>query len=83
MRGSSVEALLATVEELLPLVKTNLTETKLKELMGKTPSYYRYKIDQMMLPVDSDKTKVYINGMEMYDIDWTRNIQALHDFIDD
>ena len=45
-------------------------------------SYRNYDIDQMMLPLELYKAMVIIRGMEMYDINWEDNINALHAFME-
>lgn len=82
MKGSGPGQLTDTVEALMPQVKTNLTDGEMMELILGFPSYSHYSFDQLMLPLETYEAKKYIKGMEMYDIDWIKNIKALHDFME-
>ena len=45
-------------------------------------TYSSYSFDQMMLPLETYDAMKYIRGMEMYDINWEKNIKELHTFMD-
>ncbi len=80
--ASNPKRMVSTAEELMPYVTTNLTDTELMSLIVDFASYRNYEIDQLMLPLEKYDAKVIIRGMEMYDIDWKKNIEALHAFME-
>ncbi len=82
MGSSSPKQISATAEELMPFVTTNLSDLDFMGLMFDFISYRNYEIDQMMLPLEMYQAKVVIRGMEMYDINWRKNVAALHDFME-
>jgi len=82
MKGSDVGKLTETVEALMPEVKTNLTDGEMMNLILGVGSYSTYSFDQLMLPLETYDAKKIIRGMEMYDIDWVKNIRALHAFME-
>ena len=81
MRTVDVVTLAKTAEAITPSLTTNYGKNELLSLISRVPSYRKYPIDELMLPVEEYDAMVYINGMEMYDIDWTRNINTLHEFM--
>ncbi len=81
MKGSNPAQLTATAEALMPSITTNLTDTEFMGLVLNFPSYSSYFFDQLSLPIETYDAKVTIKGMEMYNINWSKNIQALHDFM--
>ena len=72
----------STAEALMPYVTTNLTDMEFMGLIVDFVSYRNYEIDQLMLPLEKYGALVIIRGMEMYDIDWTKNIDTLHTFME-
>lgn len=86
--GQDISTLISLANEILPYVNTNLTNT---EIMGyivdclpivMNPS----NISDRMLPVENEAGEsftgiIYVNGREMYRVNFARNIQELHDFI--
>ncbi len=82
MKGSNPAKLTETVEALMPEIKTNLTDSEMMGMVMNFGSYSSYSFDQLMLPLETYEAKTYVNGMEMYDIDWVKNIKALHAFME-
>ena len=87
-REPSISILISLANEILPYVNTNLTNP---EIMGyiadclpivMNPS----NISDRMLPVENEAGEsftgiIYVNGREMYRVNFARNIQELHEFI--
>ncbi|HHX19829.1 MAG TPA: LCP family protein [Clostridiaceae bacterium] len=82
MGSSNPKRIATTAEALMPYVTTNLTDFEFIGLIFDFISYRHYDIDQMMLPLELYKAMVIIRGMEMYDINWEDNINALHAFME-
>ncbi|NLA95585.1 MAG: LCP family protein [Clostridiaceae bacterium] len=82
MKSSNPAQLTQTVEALMPEIKTNLTDTEMMSYILGVGTYSTYSFDQLMLPIETYEAMTYIRGMEMYDIDWVKNIKALHAFME-
>lgn len=86
--GQSVGTLVSLANEILPYVNTNLTNT---EIMGYIVDCLPIVMDpsnisDRMLPVENEAGEsftgiIYVGGREMYRVNFARNIQELHDFI--
>ncbi|HZK41739.1 MAG TPA: LCP family protein [Clostridia bacterium] len=81
-KSSNPAQMISMAEALMPTIKTNMTDAEIMSLVVSFPSYTSYSFDQLMLPVESYDARKTIRGMEMYDIDWMRNIKALHAFME-
>ncbi|MDD2427231.1 MAG: LCP family protein [Eubacteriales bacterium] len=79
MRTVDVVTLAKTAEAIAPSLSTNYSRGELLGIISRAPTYQKYGMDELMLPVEEYDAMVYINGMEMYNIDWSRNINALHE----
>jgi anionic cell wall polymer biosynthesis LytR-Cps2A-Psr (LCP) family protein len=82
MTASNPATLTETVKVLMPCITTNLTDGEIMEMILNLGSYKSYKLDQLMLPLETYKAMRIIRGMEMYDINWAENIKALHAFME-
>ncbi|MBP6161732.1 MAG: LCP family protein [Clostridiaceae bacterium] len=80
--ASNPKRMASTAEALMPYVTTNLTDMEFMGLIVDFVSYRNYDIDQLMLPLEKYGALVIIRGMEMYDINWTKNIDTLHAFME-
>lgn len=72
---------------ILPYVKTDLTNDEIFGYLLQAPTLLTYPMDQRMLPVENEDGKhavgkIYVNGREMYKIDFETNLKALHEFIE-
>ncbi len=86
--GQDVGTLISLANEILPYVNTNLTNT---EIMGYIMDCLPIVMDpnnisDRMLPVENEAGEsftgiIYVGGREMYRVNFARNIQELHDFI--
>lgn len=80
-----VSTLISMANEILPLVNTNLSNTEIMQyIMECIPMVSN--ISQRMLPVENEDGEsftgiIYVNGREMYRVNFAHNIKALHDFI--
>lgn len=80
-----VNTLVSMANEILPLVNTNLSNTEIMQyIMECIPMVSN--ISQRMLPVENEDGEtysgiIYVNGREMYRVNFAHNIKALHDFI--
>jgi LCP family protein required for cell wall assembly len=81
MTKSNPAKLTESAKALMPCITTNMTDG---EILGEIVNFYQYRtysVDQLFLPLETYDAKVTIRGMEMYDIDWEKNIRALHEFM--
>lgn len=63
-------------------LKTNFSKEEIVRLFLNMPSYMNYKMDQLMLPLEEGEAVTFINGKELYAIDWDSNIDALLTFME-
>lgn len=82
MTAGNPAQLTETAKALMPCITTNLTDGEIMGMILNIGSYKSYKLDQLMLPLETYKAKKIIRGMEMYDINWVENIRALHAFME-
>lgn len=81
-KTSSLSELNSMVDQILPLVMTNLSKTEIASLMLMAPGFLSADIDQMTIPVKDSYTSM--EGMEgriLYDIDFEKNNSILHEFL--
>jgi LCP family protein required for cell wall assembly len=71
----------AMARQVLPLMKTNVSSSKLIELIINSPQYAGFQVKQLMLPVRGSFETIVVNGIQMVDFDVTENIEALHRFL--
>lgn len=84
--GSDLATLMSLADQILPYVNTNLNNVEIIYYLSKAPGLLKNPITQRMLPIENEagKTytgKIYVNGREMYKVDFENNIKALHDFM--
>ncbi len=82
MKNSDLSRLNDSIKALMPCVKTNLTDQEMMQFIFKAPQYKNYSFDQLSLPLETYEAMKYIYDLEMYDIDWVKNINALHTFME-
>jgi LCP family protein required for cell wall assembly len=80
-RSLNITQMTNLAEALLPLVRTNLSNTQLISLMTKMLSARNYPVDQLMLPLKEHREMIYVRKMEMYRFDFGKTIETLHTFI--
>jgi len=80
-----INTLISMANEILPYVNTNLSNMEIMQyIMECLPMVTN--VSQRMLPVENEDGtsyvgKIYVNGQEMYRVNFAHNIQELHDFI--
>jgi len=72
-----------TARSILPLVKTNMDDSKIISLAIGALEYKDYEIKQLMLPIKNSSEIMYVNRMEVVKFDFKDNIEALQEFIYD
>ncbi len=81
-RNKSFDELDALVDSLLPLVKTNIPESKIAELMKLIPSLPKATTQQMTIPARGTYGHmVGMGGRNMFSVDFEQNSQILKDFL--
>ena len=80
-----VSTLISMANEILPLVNTNLSNTEIMQYIIECIPMVS-NISQRMLPVENEDGEsfngiIYVNGREMYRVNFAHNIKALHEFI--
>ena len=80
-----VNTLISMANEILPLVNTNLSNTEIMQYIIECIPMVS-NISQRMLPVENEDGEsfngiIYVNGREMYRVNFAHNIKALHEFI--
>jgi LCP family protein required for cell wall assembly len=83
MRGLDAVQLDQTARQLLPLVKTNLSSTKVISLALDLLKYRDYPISQLMLPIENSFSTIIVRNIQMVQFDFQDNIAALHHILFD
>lgn len=83
---TDLSTLMSVAEQILPYVNTNMTNTEILSYLLKAPGLLGNAITQRMLPIENESGKtytgmIYVNGREMYKVDFETNIKALHEFM--
>ena len=78
---SSAGQLDATVRQLLPLVKTNLSLTRMISLAVNALKYKSYPIHQLMIPIAGTYQTILVRGIQMTQYDEVKNVEALQEFL--
>lgn len=86
--GIEINTLISMANEILPLVNTNLSNTEIMQYIIECVPIISNpnNISQRMLPVENESGEtftgiIYVNGREMYRVNFAHNIKELHDFI--
>lgn len=70
------------LDEVLPLVQTNLTEKEITSLMLLAPRYQGITLDQMTIPEEGTYGSMTgMGGRSMFAVDFNQNAQILKEFI--
>ena len=80
-----INTLISMANEILPFVNTNLSNTEIMRYIMECVPFVT-NISQRMLPVENEDGEsftgiIYVNGREMYRVNFAHNIKALHEFI--
>lgn len=84
--NATVSEIMEVASEILPLVNTNLTNTEILSYAFKALPMLKNPITERMIPFENESGKtytgmMYVNGMEMYKIDFESTIKELHEFM--
>lgn len=85
-KDADLNTLIHTAELLLPMVNTNLTNSQIFGYAINVLPMISNPVTQRMLPIENESGKtytgrIYVNGREMYKVDFEANIKALHEFM--
>ena len=83
---SDLSTLMAMADQILPLVNTNLTNGEIMSYIIKTLPILKNVSKGRMLPIENESGNsytgiIYVNGHEMYKVDFETNVKALHEYI--
>lgn len=83
---TDLATLMTLAEQILPYVNTNMNNIEILYYLSKAPGLLKNAITQRMLPIENESGKtytgmIYVNGREMYKVDFQTNIKALHEFM--
>ena len=83
---SDMNTLIAVANEILPMVNTNMTNSQIISYIVRSMHMLGNTTEGHMLPIENESGKtytgmIYVNGQEMYKVDFETNIKALHDYI--
>ncbi len=81
MEKLSATKLDALVRKLLPLVKTNLSGSRMVSLAVNALAFKSYPVRQLMLPISGTFKTIVVRGVQMTEYDEATNIEALHHFL--
>ncbi len=72
----------AVLEEVLPLVQTNLTKLELADLLLLSPTLLNAKVDQMTVPVRGTYGSMTgMRGRTLYAVDFEKNAKILQEYL--
>lgn len=85
-KDMDLRTMLTLADEILPMVSTNLTNSEILVYIIRSIPLLQNDITQRMLPIENESGKsfygiIFVGGREMYRVDFVKNIQALHTFI--
>lgn len=66
------------VEDLFPLITTNLSKTTIASLILKSPTYFEYDLPQYRIPIDDSWKYMTIKSMSVLGVDMQKNIDYLY-----
>lgn len=82
LKGSSLTELNDFVNEVLPLIQTNLTKLEIAELMIYAPNLLNATFDQMTIPQSGTYGGMRgMGGRSLYAVDFDANAAILHEFL--
>lgn len=82
LRGMSLSDADRLVNELLPLVRTNLTEEVITELLFLLPSLPQATVQQMTIPqAGTYGGMIGMGGRSLFSVDFQANSEILHEFL--
>ncbi|MDO4189823.1 MAG: LCP family protein, partial [Lachnospiraceae bacterium] len=76
IKGMSLSELDTLAEELLPKIRTNLTESDCASLLLMALNISSYSFDNMTIPIEGSWSNVNIRGMSVLAIDFQKNTEA-------
>ncbi len=76
MKGMSLSELDSLAEELLPKIRTNLTESDCASLLLMALNIGSYSFDNMTIPIEGSWSNANIRGMSVLTIDFQKNTEA-------
>lgn len=81
-KNLNVLELNSLLDEVLPLVQTNLTEKEITALLLLAPNYQGITLDQMTIPAEGTYGSMTgMDGRSMFAVDFNQNSQILKEFI--
>ena len=85
-KGTDLNTLVNMANMILPMVNTNLTNTEIMVYGVQALPMLKNSITQRMIPVENESGRtftgrIYVEGREMYKVDFEANIKALHEFM--
>lgn len=81
-RNKSMEELNTLIDTILPMVKTNIPELKMAELLLLLPIIKTAETQQMTIPVEGSYGHMTgMGGRSLFAVDFETNAQVLHEFL--
>lgn len=80
-RNSSITRIIGLMEDVLPLVTTDLDNAEIVKIATETLNAGLSDLQQFRIPVNNSFTNSWYNKMLVLDVDFDQNIEELHDFI--
>ena len=86
MKTVNVMQLPSLANAVLPMLSTNLSNGEVLNYVGQASKLLSYRISQRMLPIENEDGStysgiMYVNGMEVYKVNYAKNVKALHEFL--
>ncbi len=81
-RDAGIFKLNDMIDNVLPLIETNLTDTEITQLgLGYITKYAKYEVGQFSVPADGTWWDKKVNKAQVLEIDLEKNQKLLYDFI--
>lgn len=77
MKSLNLVQLNETMNRLLPDISTNFTQNEVWSLVRSSLSIMKYKFVQDRIPIDGSQTSKTVNGMDVLQVDFDKNITEL------
>jgi len=77
VRSFNIIKMNAFLNEILPRITTNLSQSRIMELIVMLPMYFNYNIDYLTLPVKGTETKILLDGKTVLDYNSEQNLAQI------
>lgn len=81
VRSFNIIKINAFLNEILPKITTNLSQSRIMELIVMLPMYFNYSIDYLTLPVKGTETRLMLDGRTVLDYNSEQNLAQIRSIL--